>query len=466
MIIAIERNAFNYILKYNSISISITQILDLSQNSIESQISEPNEFIIREFDRILPVFEQDQEILLVEVEKNELEISGKITLPFKAITKIYPLTIKAKNILAGKLNQNIEVGAPKFEKVIEQVKLIRAIKIRDILIDKLYKILLVTGKPTIKFSNDVQLIIRSLLMGNSPSASLLSHLLSYNYNPNEISSGNVEFFEKIGIITYSYKKGRSDGYTDSPFYKACEKNKKEINVGSYSDGYNKYFELLSTKNLDLIWSDSHNKINKIFNDEGYENIDFLKIAYYFIAIKTRLNKNDANLIEILDQIIEDLYYDKNSMIYVLYLIGYTYSFEQLYESVHILERAPLLKNKFITSDVAAIHKQLAELDSKKALNEVASQDNKLQEIHISIDESKKMNEKIGMDSENKNVQEWIINPIVPNANEDKTTVYEQKDKEEGVIPISEQNISNIDSNNLADQIDRKTDTIISSEDTD
>ena len=461
MIIAIERNAFNYVLKYNSISIPISQIIDLNQDSIDSLISEPTEFIIQEFDRILPVFEQDQEILLVEVEKSELTINGRINLPFKAITKIYPLTTKAKNVLSGKLNQNIQVDAPKFEKIIDQIKLLRAIKHRDLLIEKLFNILLITEKPKIKFTNDVQLIIKSLLKGNSSSNSFLSNLLSYNYNPNEISSGNIEYLEKIGIIAFIFKAKTSDGYTDSPFYKACERNKKEINKGSYADGYNKYFELLSNNNSDLNCSDSHNKINRIIN-EGIENVDVFKIAYYFLAIKTRLNKNETNLLELYQQIIEDLFYDKNMMIHVLYLIGYTFSFEQLYESIHILEKAPLLKNKFITADIASIHEKLAEIEAKNKLK------TKNQEVTVSPEMSIKGNESdINIseeevsDSENKNVRKSIINSNNSNTSEEKSITNENKDKEEVEDKISEQNITESGSNNLTDLI-KKPEEIIDS----
>jgi hypothetical protein len=450
MIIAVERNLFNYIFKYNSILISIHQVIDISQEMLQKQIDNPTELTIKEFDRILPVFEQDHEILLLEVDKNELEFDGNIRLSFKAISRIFPLTLKAKNILSGKLNSNLEVDTPIFEKIIKEVKVLRALRNRELLIDKLFNILFLNEKPQEKFSTDVQLIIKSLLIGNSSSGSLLYHLLSYNYNPNEISSGNVEFFEKIGIITFSYIKGTSDGYTDSSFYKACEKNKKEINEGRYSDAYNKYFELLKSNNSDLNWSESHRKIDSIFNNEGYVNINYFKIAYYFLAIKTKLNKNDANLIELLEEIIEDVYYDGNSMTYVLYLIGYTFSFEQLYESIHILEKAPLLKNKFVSTNVLSIYKKLEEIDATNKSIEKDHIDTIITEINDS--EVKKEDLREGKNiTENENVTEWEINSNNSESSNVENLTIENTDTTISLNNISQDKIKLYDDKNNNDE---------------
>ena len=76
MLIAIDRNSFNYIFKYNSMTISISQILDLRNEILETEIQKTSSLIVSEFDRILPIFELDHEVLLLEIQKSELEING------------------------------------------------------------------------------------------------------------------------------------------------------------------------------------------------------------------------------------------------------------------------------------------------------------------------------------------------------------------------------------------------------
>jgi hypothetical protein len=351
MIVAIERNLFNYVLKYNCVSISNTQLFDIGIEAI--YLLNPTSFIINEFDRILPVFEQDQEILLLEVDKSKLIINSLITLPFSSIISIFPLTIKAKNILSGKLNQSLELKDPIFENIIEEVKFRRAINYRELAFNKLANIYHCTEILEADFTNTVQKNILELIRGENSTNSYLFNLLNYNYTPNEISSGNIEYLEKIGIIAFTYKAKTSEGFVNSPFYVACEKYKKEINEKSYSEGYIKYQELLKKEDMGSPWRQSDEKIKAIVT-EKFDNLDMFKISYFYLAIKTKLNKNDGNLIELDEQLIRDLCFDQRSMIHVLYLVCFTFSFEQLYESIHILGKANLFVNKFLERDVQSM----------------------------------------------------------------------------------------------------------------
>jgi hypothetical protein len=387
MIVAIERNLFNYILKYNCVTISNAQLFDVDIEALN--LSNPTSFIINEFDRILPVFEQDQEILILEVDKCKLNINNVITLSFGSIISIFPLTIKAKNILSGKLNQNLELKVPIFEKIIEEVKSRRAINYRELAFSNLANIYHFTESLEDNFTNAVQKIIIELLNGLHSTDSYLFNLLHYNYTPNEISSGNIEYLEKIGIIAFAFKAKTSEGYTNSPFYLACEKYKKEINKNSYSEGYRMYHELIMKEENDSQWKQSDGKIKAIVS-EDFENLDLFKISYFYLAIKTKLNKNDGNLIEIDDQLIRDLYFDQKTMIHVLYLICFTFSFEQLYESIHLLTGARLFEKRFLKRDIQSIQIELQEEQRKIEVENIQLSDeektynsSKLKEVEIS-----------------------------------------------------------------------------------
>ena len=361
MIVAMERNSFNYILKYNSIIVSNAQIFDLDIETIE--MANSNDFICNEFDRILPVFELDQEVLILAIDKSKLLINSSITLPFNSIESIYPLTAKSKVILSGKLNQNLELKNPIFEIIIERVKFTRAIRNRELSFNLLRDVYLIKEKIDISFTTKVQSIFLELFQAEKVEETYLSSLMKYNYTPNEISSGNIENLEKIGIIAFIFKAKTSDGYTLSPFYIACENYKKEINENSYSDGYIKYHALLNKEMIESQWKQSDEKIKTIVSEE-FEGLDFFKISYYYLAIKTKLNKNDGSLIELDYQIIRDIFSDEKTMIHVLYLICYTFSFEQLYESLHILTMAPLFKKKFLKRDIQSVQVELQEEQRK------------------------------------------------------------------------------------------------------
>jgi hypothetical protein len=241
MLIAIERSSFNYIFKYNCLTISKSQILDLSSDILETEMQKASSFIVAEFDRILPIFELDHEVLLLEVQKSKLEFNGEIILPFGSILNVYPLTDRAKNLLSGKLNQSLEISAPIFEGIIEQVKLIRSMNSRKLLFNKLTKICLIQENPNPVFSQNVQSIVELLLNSKSVGNSYLANLIQYNYNPNEISSGNIEFLEKIGIIAWITKKSSSECYSNSKYYNKCEDFKSKINEGNYKDGFKNFF---------------------------------------------------------------------------------------------------------------------------------------------------------------------------------------------------------------------------------
>jgi hypothetical protein len=118
------------------------------------------------------------------------------------------------------------------------------------------------------------------------------------------------------------------------------------------------------------WRES--KINEIINEDQIE-LDMFKVSYYFLAIKTKLNKNNFNLLELFEDLIRDIHSDKLTMSYVLYLISFSFSFEQLYESIHILEKSTLLKSKFIMKDAKTIFNELAieekRFDAERIMNE-------------------------------------------------------------------------------------------------
>lgn len=338
MIVAIERSKFIYLYKYNEISIDANQVIDLTEEKIIKLLQENNHNLIENFDRILPIFEQDHEVILLEIDKNYISIEGRLKISFKSVLSIYPLTSIGNQLLQGKINDNFIINKPVFEDIIEEVKIIRTLENGKLAANNILNFFSLNIDDQ-KINLIDQVLKRILLSKNSTSNfnSYLDYLIAYNKTPNNIPDGNVEFLCKIGVIVLNYLQKDEVNFFKGPFYKSCLNYKNEINEGSIFNSYSNFIEI---KDNELITSLAKLKSNLDFNTA---NIDIFKASYFFLAYKAFLNKNDKNL-ELLKVQIEQLIFDdENTAAFVLIMIGYAFSFEFLYESLHSLNNAPLIK---------------------------------------------------------------------------------------------------------------------------
>ena len=435
MLVAIDRSTFNYIFKYNSATISKSQILNLSNDIIEFEIDKQSEFIVSEINRILPIFELDHEVLILEIEETGLLFNGEIILPFKSILKVYPLTERGKNILMGKLNQGITLSEAKFQEIVEKVKILRAVENRETLYQKLSKICLNDKQPNHFFSKNVKNIIERLILNQDIGNFFLANLIQYNYNPSDFSSGNIEIFEKIGIIAWISTNSSIENYTTSNYFRRCEDFKLQINEGNYVDGYRTYVKIIKYQSPDF--KNSHDRLNEIIN-EGFEEIDLFKISYYFLTIKTKLNKNNSNLLDLFEDLVRDIYSDPVTMSYVLYLISYSFSFEQLYESVHFLERSALLKSKVLVRDADAILNDIENEKLKQIKDEeerIRIEDEKQKKVEeeernrIGVEKSRQTQEEDELDDERIKMLIQSHTPVDDNESASDSNLLETKNVE-------------------------------------
>ena len=342
MIAAIERFVFNYLYKYDSVSIDIERIIDIGEDDLRNHLAKLSDTIEKEFDRILPVFEQDHEVILVEIDRNLVKIHGKVIITFKSILAVYPLTEMGRQLLSGKLNDDFKISPPKFAQVIEKIKIERSLKNRQNAAKRIFSVFEIKEFPNPDFVKEVKQVITSFLSkDNSVKKSFLYHLITYDKTPSFLPPGNAEFFAKVGLIALNSKGYDEQVFKNGPFYKACITYKGVLNTNTASSGLKKYFEL---PDEDL--KSSHKKMVELIS-ENHKGLEIFKIAYFFLAMKSYLLKHDNNLVLIYNNIIEELEQDKTTALHVLYLIGYTFSFEQLYEGLHTLDKAPLLERKFL-----------------------------------------------------------------------------------------------------------------------
>ncbi|MBL0080682.1 MAG: hypothetical protein IPP53_16730 [Bacteroidetes bacterium] len=72
MIVAIERTKFTYLYKYNQIRVDINQLIDKSTNELKDMLNNDLNNLIQLFNKALPLFEQDHEIILLEIDRVKL----------------------------------------------------------------------------------------------------------------------------------------------------------------------------------------------------------------------------------------------------------------------------------------------------------------------------------------------------------------------------------------------------------
>jgi hypothetical protein len=455
MIAAIERFVFNYLYKYDSVSIDIERIIDISDDDLRNHLSKLSDAIEKEFDRILPVFEEDHEVILVEIDRNLVKINGKVIITFKSILAVYPLTEMGRQLLSGKLNNDFKISLPKFVPLIEKIKKERYLKNRENAATRIFSVFEIKESPNPDFIKEVRQIIASVLSKDtSVKKSFLYHLITYDKTPSFLPPGNAEFFAKVGLIAHHTIGKNDDVFKNGTLYKACVFYKDKLNTSTPSDGLNKYYEL---PDEDL--KNSHNIMIKIIS-ENHTELNIFKIAYFFLAMKSYLLKNDNNLALIYNNIIEELEKDKTTTLHVLYLIGYTFSFEQLYEGLHTLDRAPLLESKFIkpksivkpyddtkiTTDYVAESEIVNEQEKKITRDKDLAEVKTIEAVDPESEKNKFENESIIEIEKNNGTEDIIIvgTDVKVNDSEEAINHIKLDNEEENTSPLMEERDNNLE----------------------
>ena len=441
MILAIERTKFTYLYKYNQIRVDVNQLIDKSTDALKGMLTNDLNRLIELFDKAMPLFEQDHEIILLEIEKSKMSIQNGILISFDSIQCIYPLTDIGLKLLDGKISEDFILEQPVFENVIEAIKINRSMDFRKAAAAKLlehYDLVQYIKKDTIlSIESSVE---KNLLDKVKPQIfdTFLDHLIAYNKTPSYIPEGNIEHICKIGVIAIKYLGKAEEVFTNGHFYKSSIKYKSKINSPSYLKSYSDFNSI-----VDVELKSSIEKMVDIISKE-YSGVDVFKVSYFFLAFKSFLNKHDNN-VELLNNEIEDLVYDdKQSAAIVLAMLGFTYSIESIYDGLHRISNAPLLKStrSKLNAEVenrkrveSAIEKQKQhekelenerismEIQSHSSVNELQSSstpkisENKIEEIEIGktieltlFDNSEIVNVDDLTKNENENTDQQDSNP--------------------------------------------------------
>jgi hypothetical protein len=376
MIVAIERTKFTYLYKYNQIRVDINQLIDKSTNDLKDMLSNDLSSLIQLFNKALPLFEQDHEIILLEIDKSKINLQDGILISFDSIHCIYPLTKTGLQLLDGKINDDFIIEPPVFENAIEALRFSRSMAYRRATSVKL----LIQYNLDSLLKKSMLLLIESAVEKNLLDKSktqvfntFLDHLIAYNKTPSYIPDGNIEHICKIGAIAIKYLGKPEEVFTNGPFYKSSIKYKSKINSHSFLTSYLDFNSIADSE----LKSSIEKMVDIISKD--YTGIDIFKVSFFFLAFKSFLNKHDNN-IELLNNEIEALIAnDKQSASFVLAMLGYTFSIENIYEGLHKISNAPLLKStqSKISAEIEKRKRIEAEIEKKNELEKAAIEQEKI-----------------------------------------------------------------------------------------
>ena len=429
MIVAIERTKFTYLYKYNQIRVDLIQFIDKSTIDLKGMLKHDLNGLIELFNTAMPLFEQDHEIILLELDKNKINFQNGILISFDSIQCIYPLTRTGLQLLDGKINDDFILENPVFEGAIDALRLKRSMAFRRATSLKLlthYNLDALLEKPILSLIESS--VEKNLLDKSKPQLfnTFLDNLIAYNKTPSYIPDGNIEHICKIGAIAIKYLGKPEEVFTNGPFYKSSIKYKSQLNSPSL---LRSYLDFNSIRDSEL--KSSIEKMVEIISKD-YNDIDIFKVSFFFLAFKSFLNKHDNN-IELLKNEIEELIEsDKKSASFVLALLGYTFSIESIYEGLHKISNAPLLKStqSKLLAEIEKRKRIDAEIEKQKELEKAAIEQEKISKSLLMQNEETKSEE---VDNVKAKTDEIVIEEMIHKPVEslsETIVIYENSEKEE------------------------------------
>jgi len=339
MIIAINRYQFNYLYKQNTVDVNLESISQVGLEDFENGSKSNLIFYINELDRILPVFEEDHEVLLLEYKSDSLVYRNRVKIEFSRIQNIYPLTATGARLLEGKLNPHFRIEKPVFEALIEKVKLLREIELRKNAAVKLIQLFGLV-EPSAEIINKIEVGIKNLIdtkyFNLSTTENIFHTLLAYNKTESFIPEGNIEYMCKIAVLARLHLKQDAETVKHGPFYNFLLSHTQDFKPLDLFSAY-RSFQILVKKEFE----DGYQKIKNII---GFSDVDMPLVVYSFFAFKHILLLNDKDIIILDKLIIRIIELDRKAAAVVLYCLGTLFSFDQLYEGIHRLSGVSILSN--------------------------------------------------------------------------------------------------------------------------
>jgi hypothetical protein len=325
MLLFIEREQFLKLFKFGEIKIPATRFVD-GYDPASGKSDIPIEIL----DSRLPLFEQDHEVLILEIPKDVIILGVEISVKISHVRKIYPLTEEADRFLTGRMNPSIIFQLPIFEKLVNELKIHRDFRYRL----KAWEALAVIFQVDREFVNDYTQEITDGLknrLGYSNSAKRRNYLFSlicFNRNP-VYPQGYIEYLFKAASVFVEMKNGSENDFERGPLYKFLENKSFDFKGLLLNECILRFKSSLESKPL----------IDEL--SKQYPKIDILIVGTWFLYLKDKLNKNSYNLSLIKDDIHNLKSKFPKETAVLLYMIGMLFGFDNLYASLYELNSIPI-----------------------------------------------------------------------------------------------------------------------------
>ena len=342
VIIALEWEKYLYLYKYNSCLVAQQSFIDIEAKVLQDSSIEYSPNLIDTLEKSLPIFERDMDVVLLEYDKNRLTINAGLRLSFNGVHQIIPLSEEAHQMLSSRVPLDITVSHPLSKAILYDYYDLRRSRIRKRTIDALLDIYDVPRlKEDVIFIETIHKYIEEIgrSKANIESSSILYNLLSFDITPSFIPEGNIESIIKIGCVVYKSRRKDIENIRNGDFFQVCKRFEEDINMGTILDGYNVFKSV-----IDRISEKEKSKVDILFNEvsKDFPEVNSLLVYYFYFSINRKISKQDFDLTLVNDDLVQLGQYDIKSLYYVLTLIGSVHSFERLYDSIHRLNKAPLV----------------------------------------------------------------------------------------------------------------------------
>jgi hypothetical protein len=324
MLLILEREQFLKLFKFGEIKISINRFIDgFDIDGGKSNI--PIELIEAQ----MPLFEQDHELLILEIAKDVITLKPDISIKISHVRRIYPLTEEASKYLVGRMHPSIVIQKPIFEKLVNEIKINRDFNLRVKAWEALAAVFSLDKSLVIDFSEEIKNGIKARLnLSPNKNKNFLHCLLCFNRNP-IYPQGYIEYLFKAATVFVEMKGGTEIDFERGPLYKYLESNISKFSKLSLEESISQLKECLESKAL----------IDEL--DKQYTNLDALTVGIRFLYFKDILNKNNFDL-KIIKNEIDILNRQKpKEVAVVLQMIGMLFNFDNLYSSLYELNSIPI-----------------------------------------------------------------------------------------------------------------------------
>lgn len=325
MLIIIERDRFIKLFKLGELKVSINRFIDGY-----GTIDQYRKISIDLIDAKTPFFEQDHELLILEILKEALTIDYETTIKISQVRRIFPLSDVAKQYLIGKINPHIILHEPILDEQIKELKIKRDFRLRIRAKDSLLSLFGIHKSHSASYDNEIEQGIKARITfaDNSKKSTYLFHLLNFNRNP-VYPSGSIEYIFKAASVFVEMKGGTEKDFESGPFYKFLKAN------------LNNLFGRKLSECITFVLNSKESEPIKSELKKQYPELDAFIVGVWFLYFKDKLNKNEYDLGVISEEIISLKESSPKEIAVILLMLGMLFSFDNLYESIYKIRKIPI-----------------------------------------------------------------------------------------------------------------------------